>query len=58
MRYPDMTINEWRHLIEDYTPMVRDVIKSKHEAAKTIPLSFDKAAEDLRIIKDETEKGE
>ena len=47
MRYPDMTINEWRHLIEDYTPMVKDAIKSKDEKAKTIPLSFDKAAEDL-----------
>ncbi len=58
MRYPDMTINEWRHIIEDYTPMVKDAIKSKDEAAKTIPLSFDMAAEDLRIIKDETEKGE
>ena len=58
MRYPDMTINEWRHIIEDYTPMVKDAIKSRDEAAKTIPLSFDKAAEDLRIIKDETEKGE
>jgi hypothetical protein len=47
MRYPDMTINEWRHLIEDYTPMVKDAIKSRDEKAKTIPLSFDKAAEDL-----------
>ena len=47
MRYPDMTINEWRHLIEAYTPMVKDAIKSRDEKAKTIPLSFDKAAEDL-----------
>ena len=46
-RYPDMGTNDWRHLIEAYTPMVRDAIKSKDEKAKTIPLSFDMAAEDL-----------
>ena len=45
MRYPDMSINDWRHIIEDYTPMVRELIKNKDEEAKIIPLSFDKAAE-------------
>ena len=46
-RYPDMGTNDWRHLIEAYTPMVRDAIKSRDEKAKTIPLSLDMAAEDL-----------
>ena len=46
-RYPDMSLNDWRHLIEAYTPMVRDAIKSRDEKAKTIPLSLDMAAEDL-----------
>ena len=23
-RYPDMSLNEWRHVVEAYTPMVRE----------------------------------
>lgn len=40
-RYPNMTLNDWRHLIEDYTPMVREAVKTKE-----IPLSYDRAAEE------------
>ena len=42
-RYPDMKQNDWRHIIEDYTPMVRNANK-----AREIPLQprhLDMAAE-------------
>lgn len=41
-RYPDMTLNDWRHIIEAYTPMVREAAQSN---AKEIPLHYDRAAE-------------
>lgn len=28
-RYPDMSLNDWRHIIEAYTPMVRETVSSK-----------------------------
>lgn len=28
-RYPDMSPNEWRHVVEDYTPMVREAARPK-----------------------------
>ena len=42
-RYPDMTLNDWRHIIEAYTSMVREAAKPK---AKEIPLGYPMAAED------------
>lgn len=42
-RYPDMTLNDWRHIIETYTPMVRNTSKSN---AKEISIrQYDMAAE-------------
>ena len=54
-RYPDMSLNDWRHIIEDYTPMVRKNIKDVdlEEDAKEIPLYYSKAAEDLEKPKDD-----
>ena len=41
--YPDMSLNDWRHIIEAYTPMVREVAKSK---AKEVSMrQYDKAAD-------------
>lgn len=40
-RYPDMTLNDWRHIIEDYTPMVRGASQRK---AKEIELRLKMAA--------------
>ena len=43
-RYPDMKQNDWRHIIEDYTPMIRNANK-----AREIPLQprhLDMAAEE------------
>ena len=40
-RYPGMTPNDWRHIIEDYTPMVREASK-----AKEIPLDLSMAADE------------
>ena len=28
-RYPDMSLNDWRHIIEAYTPSVREMIQRK-----------------------------
>ncbi|MBR7054588.1 MAG: hypothetical protein IKI26_07505, partial [Prevotella sp.] len=28
-RYPDMSLNDWRHIIEDYTPLVREAAQPK-----------------------------
>ena len=54
-RYPDMSLNDWRHIIEDYTPMVRKNIKDVdlEEDAKEIPLYYSNAAEDLEKPKDD-----
>ena len=40
-RYPDMALNDWRHIIEDYTPMIRNANQRK---AKEIALDLQKAA--------------
>ena len=40
-RYPAMTLNDWRHIIEAYTPMVREATRSKEFSMR----QFDKAAE-------------
>ena len=42
-RYPDMTLNEWRHIIEVYTSMIREAAKPK---ATEIPLGYPMAAEE------------
>ena len=38
-RYPDMKQNDWCHIIEDYTPMIRNANK-----AREIPLHVTKMA--------------
>ena len=42
-RYPGMSSNDWRHIIEAYTSMVRDAAAPK---AQEIPLRYPMAAED------------
>ena len=42
-RYPGMKLNDWRHIIEDYTPMVRETLSRK---AKEVVLQLKKAAEE------------
>ncbi len=42
-RYPGMSNNDWRHVIEAYTSMVREAAKPE---AKELPLSYPMAAED------------
>ena len=46
-RYGGMTLNDWRHIIEDYTPMIRENAKEvfPEEKAKTIPMNYPMAAE-------------
>ena len=41
-RYPGMSNNDWRHIIEAYTPMVRNASEPK---TRDIPLSYPMAAE-------------
>ena len=44
LRYADMSLNEWRHIIGDYTRMVREAAQPK---AQEIALQrYDRAAED------------
>lgn len=47
-RYGGMTVNDWRHIIEEYTPMIRANVKDpvSEEKARTIPMSYPMAAED------------
>jgi type I restriction enzyme R subunit len=47
-RYGGMTLNDWRHIIEDYTPMIRANVKNyaPEEKAKSIPMNYPMAAED------------
>ena len=40
-RYPDMKLNDWRHIIEDYTSMIREANQRK---AREIVLNLKKAA--------------
>jgi type I restriction enzyme R subunit len=43
-RYPDMSLNDWRHIIEAYTPMIRDA--AQPIMAKEISMQqYGKAAE-------------
>jgi len=37
-RYPEMTPNDWRHIIEDYTPMVRE---ASRQSANEITMRLD-----------------
>ena len=41
-RYPDMSVNDWRHIIEAYTPMVREAAQTK---PKEFGMDLDIAAE-------------
>jgi len=44
-RYFDMTLNDWRHIIEDYTSMIRDVVQSKAKEIAMKPEQLGMAAE-------------
>ena len=44
-RYPDMSINDWRHVIEEYTPMVREASRPKAKEVSMRPKQLDMAAE-------------
>jgi type I restriction enzyme R subunit len=47
-RYGGMTLNDWRHIIEEYTPMIRANVKEvvPEEQAKTISMNYPIAAEE------------
>ena len=54
-RYPDMTLNDWRHIIEAYTPMVRE---ASHSNALEIPMQPEQigmVAEDISAPKPDDE---
>ena len=48
-RYPDMSLNDWRHIIEAYTPMVRETVQSK---AKEVSIQ----TEQLRMVAEPLEE--
>ena len=44
-RYSDMSPNDWRHIIEAYTPMVREAVSSKAKEVSIQPEQMGMAAE-------------
>ncbi len=46
-RYPDMKLNDWRHIIEAYTPMVREASASNAKEVLLHPDQMSKAADPL-----------
>jgi type I restriction enzyme R subunit len=46
-RYPDMLLNDWRHIIEAYTPMVREAVLSKAKEVSMQSEQLSMAAESL-----------
>jgi type I restriction enzyme R subunit len=47
-KYGGMTLNDWRHIIEEYTPMIRANVKdfASEEKAKSIQMNYPMAAEE------------
>jgi type I restriction enzyme R subunit len=45
-RYPDMTVNDWRHIIEAYSPMIKDASRPKAKEVSMLPEQMPMAAED------------
>ena len=48
-RYPNMLLNDWRHIIKAYTPMVRETVQSK---AKEVSIQ----TEQLRMVAEPLEE--
>ena len=48
-RYGGMKLNDWRHIIEEYTPMIRSNVKDvpSEDNAKTIAMNYPKAADEI-----------
>ena len=44
-RYPDMLLNDWRHVIEAYTPMVREMVRPNAKEVSIRPKQLAIAAE-------------
>ena len=44
-RYPDMSLNDWRHIIEAYIPMIRDTVQLKAKEVSMQPERLGMAAE-------------
>ena len=44
-RYPDMLLNDWRHIIEAYTPMVREMVRPNAKEVSIRPKQLGIAAE-------------
>lgn len=51
-RYPDMSLNDWRHIIEDFTTMVREATQTKAKVISMQPEQLDVAAEPKDVGKD------
>ena len=44
-RYPDMSLNDWRHIIDAYAPMVRETAQREAKEISMQPTELDMAAE-------------
>ena len=54
-RYPDMSLNDWRHIIEAYTPMVREASQSVAKEVSMMPEQLGMAAEPSGEFNDDKE---
>ena len=48
-RYPEMTLNDWRHIIEAYTPMVREAARQSAQQINMQHKDMQMAAEDTTV---------
>ena len=46
-RYPDMTVNDWRHIIEAYSPMIKDASRPKAKEVSMLPEQMPMAADEM-----------
>jgi type I restriction enzyme R subunit len=44
-RYPDMSLNDWRHIIKAYIPMVKEKVQLKAKEVSMQPERLGMAAE-------------
>ena len=46
-RYPDMTVNDWRHIIEAYSPMIKDASRPQAKEVSMLPEQMPMAADEM-----------
>ena len=55
VRYGGMTVNDWRHIIEAYTPMVREASRSYTKEISMQPEQISMAADERKAPMEDIE---